>query len=306
MIRNSELAVLGVLERGDTIADVAAKLDRGESHVSRTVSDLEKKELVRTERDGRYKRVYPSDARAVELYQDLVRQHSHVDFPELLGGVALEVLYYFDRPSSVSELAERSGNYRNTVNRVLKHLRERGIVGTDGGEYRFNADFGRLHEFARALAHHRNRRRLEKVAPNGTILWESADEFLAQTETEVTTPNFLETGPARFSDYGLQLLLTGHRHYFYSDSLEELSPADLCCHTLLIDDDTRHRSYCLLLLRVADIDEGELRTRAEKYGLEETVDALLQYLETKGDTEDETLPEWSEFTDLAAEYEVNV
>jgi predicted transcriptional regulator len=177
---------------------VATKVNRDESHASRTVSDLEEKGFVRTERDGRYKRVNPSDARAVELYQDLVRQHAHVDFPELLGGVALEVLYYFDRPRSVSELAERSGNYRNTVNRVLKRLQERGIVGTDGGEYRFNADFGRLHEFARALDHHCNRRRLKKVAPNGTILWESADEFLAQTETEVTTPNFLERGRRDF------------------------------------------------------------------------------------------------------------
>jgi predicted transcriptional regulator len=98
VIRNSELAVLGVLERGDTITDVAAKVDRDESHVSRTVSDLEEKGFVRTERDGRYKRVNPSDARAVELYQDLVRHHDHVDFPELLGGVALEVLLL--RPST--------------------------------------------------------------------------------------------------------------------------------------------------------------------------------------------------------------
>jgi len=36
--------------------------------------------LVYTERDGRRKRVVPSDARAVELYRDLVRQHSHIEF----------------------------------------------------------------------------------------------------------------------------------------------------------------------------------------------------------------------------------
>jgi len=110
---------------------------------SRAVADLVDKGLVYTERDGRRKRVVPSDARAVELYQDLVRQHSHIEFPELLTGKAIEVLYYLDQPRTVAEMADRSDNYRNTVNRVLKRIRDRGLVGTDDGHYDFNADFNR-------------------------------------------------------------------------------------------------------------------------------------------------------------------
>jgi len=78
------------------------KLDHSESYLSRAVADLVEKGVVYTERDGRRKRVVPSDARAVERYQDLVRQHSHIDFPELLTGKALEVLYYLDQPRTVS------------------------------------------------------------------------------------------------------------------------------------------------------------------------------------------------------------
>jgi len=51
---------------------------------------------------------------------DLVHQHSHIEFPGLLTGKAHEVLYYLDRPRTVAEIADRSDNYRNTVNRVLK------------------------------------------------------------------------------------------------------------------------------------------------------------------------------------------
>jgi len=153
------------------------KLDHSESYFSRVVTDLVEKGLVYTERDGRRKRVVPSDARAVELYQDLVRQHSRIDFPELLTGKALEVLYCLDQPRTVSEIADRSDNYRNTVNRVLKRFRDRGLVETDDGYYEFNADFD--HEFARGLAHHLHRQRLEAVAPKGTILWEDFHEFLA-------------------------------------------------------------------------------------------------------------------------------
>jgi len=304
VLRRIELEVLATVDPGDTISELATKLDHSESYLSRAVGDLVEKGLVYTERDGRRKRVVPSDARAIELYRDLVRQHSHIEFPELLTGKALEVLYYLDQPRTVSEIADRSGNYRNTVNRVLKRFRDRGLVGTDDGRYDFNADFDRLHEFARELAHHLHHQRLEAVAAKGTILWEDYDEFLAQTETEIGAGEYHETGLARFAAFDLQFLLTGHRYYIYSEDLDAVSPAELCCHTLLIDDGSRHRSYCLLLLSHVDVDEADLRAQAAKYGFEDEIDALLRYLETHGEVDDDRLPEWNEFQQLAADYEV--
>jgi predicted transcriptional regulator len=306
VLRRIELEVLATVERGDTVSELATKLNHSESYLSRAVTDLAEKSLLYTERDGRRKRVVPSDARAVELYQDLVRQYPHIEFPELLTGKCLEVLYHLDQPRTVADLAARSDNYRNTVNRVLKRLRDRGLVGTTDSQYQFNGDFDRLHDFARELAHHLHRRRLESVAPNGSILWEAHDEFLAQTETDVNADGFHETGLARFAAFGLQFLLTSHRYYFYSEDLDAVSPAELCCHTLLIDDDSRHRSYCLLLLSTVDIDEDDLRERAVKYGLEDEIDALLRYLDTRGAAESTRLPEWSAFQELAADYEVTL
>jgi DNA-binding MarR family transcriptional regulator len=306
VLRRIELEVLATVERGDTISELATKLDHSESYLSRAVTDLVEKGLLYAKRDGRRKRVVSSDARAVELYQSLVRQHPHIEFPELLTGKALEVLYYFDQPRTVADLAAQSDNYRNTVNRVLKRLRDRGLVGTTDGHYRFNGDFDRLHEFARELTHHLHRQRLESVAPNGTILWEAHEEFLAQTETIIDAEEFHETGLARFAAFDLQFLLTSHRYYFYSEEIDAVSPAELCCHTLLIDGDVRHRSYCLLLLSHVDVEADALRERAAKYGLGDEVDTLLQYLASQGAIEENRLPAWSEFQELAADYEVNV
>ncbi|MGQ4557506.1 MarR family transcriptional regulator [Halobellus sp. GM3] len=306
MLRRIELKVLATVDRGDTISELAAKLDHSESYLSRAVAGLVEKGLVYTERDGRRKRVVPSDARSVERYQDLVRQYSHIDFPELLTGKALEVLYYLDQPRTVSEIANRSDNYRNTVNRVLKRFRDRGLVGTVDGHYEFNADFDRLHEFARELTHHLHRQRLKAVVPKGTTLWEDYDEFLAQTETEIDAEAFHETGLARFAAYDIQFLLTDHRYYVYSEDLEAVSPAELCCHTLLIDDGSRYRSYCLLLLSHVDVDEDDLRTQAAKYDLGDEIDASLRYLETHSEVDDAQLPEWSDFQQLAADYEVRL
>ena len=306
VLRRIELEVLGTADSGDTISELAAKLDYSESYLSRVVSELDEKGLIHTKQVGRQKRIVPSDARAVERYRNLVMQHSHIEFPDLLTGKALEVLYYLDQPRTVSEIADRSDNYRNTVNRVLKRFRDRGLVGVEDGRYNFNADFDRLHEFARALAHHLHREQLEAVAPKGTILWEDYDGFLAKTETEIDAAGFHETGLARFAAFDLQFLLTGHRYYFYSEELEAVSPAELCCHTLLIDDGSRHRSYCLLLLSHVDVAEEALRAQAAKYGLEDEIDALLRYLETHGEVDDDRLPEWDEFQELAADYEVQL
>jgi hypothetical protein len=93
-------------------------------------------------------------------------------------------------------------------------------------------------------------------------------------------------------------------YYVYSEDLEAVSPAELCCHTLLIGDGSRHRSYCLLLLSHVDVDEEDLREQAVKYGLEDEIDALLRYLETHGEVDDERLLKWDELQELAADYEV--
>ena len=306
MLRRIELEVLANVDRGDTVTELATKLDHSESYLSRAVTDLLEKGLLYAEREGRQKRVFPSDARAVEVFQSLVRQHNHIDFPELLTGKTLEVLYYLDEPRTVADLAARSDNYRNTVNRVLTHLRDRGLVGKTDSHYQFNGDFDRLHEFACEIVHHLHRQRLEAVAPQGAILWEDYNEFLAQTETEIDAGEFHETGLARFAAFDLQFLLTDNRYYVYSEEIDAVSPAELCCHLLLIDDDTRHRSYCLLLLSHVDVDKSVLRAQARTYGLEDEIDTLLRYLETRGGGDDDRLPEWSEFQELAADYEVNL
>lgn len=175
-----------LVDRGDTISELATKLDHSESYLSRAVSDLVDKGLAYTELDGRGKRIVPSDARAVDFYQDLVRQYFHIDFPELLTGKALEVLYYLDQPRTVSEIADWSDNYHNTVNGVLKRFRDRSLVETVDGHYKFNADFDHLHEFARELTPYVYRYRFEVVVPNGTILWKDYDEFFAQAETSIS------------------------------------------------------------------------------------------------------------------------
>ncbi|WP_442905045.1 hypothetical protein [Haloarcula sp. CGMCC 1.2071] len=77
-----------------------------------------------------------------------------------------------------------------------------------------------------------------------------------------------------------------------------------CYHVFMIDDGSRHRSYCLLLLSRVDTHEADHREQAAKYGLEAEIDALLRYLETHGEVDDDWLSEWDEYQELAVDYEM--
>lgn len=139
-----------------------------------------------------------------------------------------------------------------------------------------------------------------------TILWESLDECLVQTDEVVDDAAFLPTGPEWFQAYNLPLLARRRRCYLHPEEKLDLSAVDYCCHVLVIDDGTRSLSACLLLLSTVDVDRDELGRLAERYGVERPVAELLRYLETDGDERAARLPTWDEFRALAAEYEVTI
>lgn len=306
MYSEAELRVLASAQGEPTVSALAEELDRSVNYVSELVGRMEAKGLVHTTRSGKAKHVHRSSARAIELYDRFVQRYPHIPFPELLGGATLRVLYHLDSPESPITLAKKAGVHRSTVYRSLSPLQHRGIVYRDDGRFALNDEFEKLATLAREFAHHRTRNRIEEHTDTYTILWESLDEFLVQTDELIRTSAFHMTGPERFQAHGLPLLARERRYYLYSESTDEISPEELCCHMLIIGDDTRSRSYCLLLLSEVDIDRHELLDVAATYGVVDDVEALLEYLDTEGKTRTETLPTWNEFHDLADEYEVTV
>jgi DNA-binding MarR family transcriptional regulator len=306
MLTEAELRALITLHGELTVSELAARLDRSLSYTSELVERLESTGLIETTREGKTKQLRLSDAKGLELLDRFSQQYPHITFPALLAGATLRVLYFLDRPRSATALAANAGVHRSTVHRTLSPLQNRGLVYRTDDNFALNEEFEQLSDLARELAHHHHRQQVEHHTDTYTILWESLDEFLVQTAYEITAENFVPTGPDRFQEYDLPLLARDHRYYLYSDIEITLSPAVLCCHMLVIDSGTRSHSYCLLLLTHSEMDSEELRTQAEKYGVEALVEDLLAYLDTNGDHRTSTLPRWDEFRDLAAEYGVAV
>jgi len=307
MLTEGELRALGTLHGEQTVSELAAGLDRSLSYTSELVERLETAGLVETRRDGKSKQIRPSDAKPLELFTGLTRRHSHIDWAVLLSGSTLRVCYYLETPRTGTDLANLADVHRSTVHRSLAPLQHRGIVyQTDDNAYALNEEFEQLSVFARELAHHIHRQTVEAQTDTYTILWESLDEFLVQTDSEIDNEDFTPTGPDQFQRYDLPLLARERRYYFYSETTSTLSAETLCCHMLVIDSGARVRSYCLLLLSHVDIDRDELRAQALTYDVDEIIEELYTYLDTDGEQRAVRLPEWEDFQELAAEYGVSI
>lgn len=316
MLGKSQLQLLSYLidesEREVPISTLADQLDWSAGHASRVVSELETVGCLRTRDGGRRKLVTLADIEPVEQLEALVTEYSHVDFPELIAGSGLRLLYYLDHARTASELAEASDISRATVYRRLDDLQLVGIVGKSKSQYHLNEPFSALSSIARGLAHHEHRREAERYADSVRMLWETSEEYLFACGNTISADGFYLTGPLLFAEFDIPLLTRDRRHYFRSDRITSVSPADLVCHTLLIDHGSRYRTYCLLLMKSEGIGRTALRECAEHYNPEAALDVvaiseeLSEYLETEGAVTTDRLPSWEDFKRTAADYEINV
>ena len=316
MLSESELTVLSYLS---TAADesliqreLADELDWDPGHTSRIVSSLvESGLLVRKQQNGRYS-VSLSIAEPAERFADIAREFPHVDFPEILAGSTLQLLYHLNGERTAAELTEWTDVSRATVYRRLKRLQNVGIITKRDSRFALTSQFKGLAAFARSLVHHMHRQEARNYANSIRLIWTDVDEYLFSCRSDVMASFFHQTGPAALNEYGVALLTREEQYYFRSEDRTDLTPEDLVCHLLLIDDGARYRSYCLLLMAACEINADELTQTADRYereaelNLSKIVQALSEYLESNGAVSMEKLPEWDTFKSTAADYDISV
>jgi len=308
MIGTKELRILSALDSPKDRQELSAELEYQDATVSEAFGSLEPLGLITRERVGTRSIAKPSNARCVELFQSLTTSNPHIDFPDLLTPSLLNVLYYLssEDPWTATELAERTGHSRATIYRNLRVLTNRAMATKEHSQYRLREEFEELHTFAYELRHHLHRVTIKRAVGSGTIVWESHTEFLVRTDTTIEDSNYHRTGLDAFVEYGLQFFTTSEQYYFYSKERESLAPEDLVCHLLLIENDSRHRKYALLLVVDEELPDDDLQDSASYYGIEDIVMELVEFLRTEGEIASDDTPQWEEFETLASEYEVDL
>jgi len=281
-------------------------------HTSRIVSKLAERGLVRREQQhGRYE-VALSNAEPSIRFADLVREFPHVDFSALLSGSTIKLLFHLDEERTAAALAERAGVSRATVYRRLNQLQNVGMVTKRDARFAVTSQFEEVVAFALSLVSHLHRQEAAEHTSGVRLIWTDVDEYLIRCQTSISLASFHETGPKALDQYGIPLLTRDEHYYFRSQDRSSLTPADLVCQLLLIDDGARYRSYCLLLITAQEIDGETLTQTAERYDrvadidLQNITQELCTYLESNGAESSEKLPDWNEFKSTAADYDISV
>jgi hypothetical protein len=128
----------------------------------------------------------------------------------------------------------------------------------------------------------------------------------ADPEALEAAPDWQLTGLARFAEYGLQFFLAGEPAFWYAPE-SELTPAQVVCHTLVLDRGSRRVSYAMLLIDHLDIGQETLTETAQWYDVESTVTAMYRPLQGEFDASAESpviIPSEAEFMALKEQYGV--
>ncbi|MFK5604656.1 helix-turn-helix domain-containing protein [Haloferax volcanii] len=315
MLSKTGIAVLDALSSGReaTARELAADTGNSRKQVYRVVDEMIEAGLVRETRGHHNLRVVrATDDPVVEAYRRLASKLGHVAWPELLSPATVRVCWFLDEPRRVTAIADRLGITRQAVHKALSPLKNRAMLAPSGPEYALADDLRPLLEFARALVAHEHRVRVRALAPSATVEWCDPKRALVRvhdpedTDTLQSAENWELTGLARFRAYGLRFFLAGEPAFWYAPD-EPLTPAEVVCHTLVLDADSRRASYALLLIEQKRIDREALTETATWYGVEQTISQMYAFLDEGVDADDEggvRLPSPGEYAALKDQYGV--
>jgi len=315
MITKAGLAVIDTLSTGRemTSEELARETDYSQAHLYEVLNELLAKGLLaETRGPNNQRRVCVTDHPVIEAYRTLRSKLGHVEWVDLLSPATLRVCWYLDEPRRVTAIAERLGITRQGVHNALSPLKHRAMLSPSGPEYALSEDLSPLLAFSRSLVRRKHRSQARAVAPSATIEWCDPKRSLIRVQTSADTEALLEdpdwrlTGLGQFEEYGLQFFLAGEPVFWYAPD-EELTPAEVVCHTLILDSGSRRVSYSMLLIEKLDIDRDTLIETAKWYDLESTVAAMYRPLENELDNSEDLpvyLPSESEYTALKEQYGV--
>jgi len=315
MLTKAGLAVIDALHTGReaTAADLAADTEYSQAHLYDVLDELLEAGLLDEHRGPNNQRIVRvTNHPIVEAYRTLQSDLGHVEWADLLSPGTLRVCWYLDEPRRVAEIAERLDRTRQAVHKALSPLKHRAMLSPAGPEYALSEEVAPLLAFARAVVVHEHRSRVRALAPSAVVEWCDPTRALVRVQTSEDTNALKDasewqlTGLAQFSEYGLQFFLGGEPAFWYAPDAD-LSPAEVVCHTLVLDSGSRRVSYAMLLIEQVGIDQATVLDTAQWYDLESTVTTMYRPLQGTFDTAAESpvvLPSEAEYTALKEQYGV--
>lgn len=286
MLTRAGIAVIDALSSGRdaTPADLADETGYSQAHMYEVLDELRTAGLLDEARGpNNLRRVQLATHPVIEAYRTLRSTLSHIPWAEILTPANLRVCWFLDEPRRLAEIADRLDVTRQAVHNAISPLKHRAMLAPAGPEYALHDELSPLLAFAEAVVTAEHRSRTRTIAPSATVEWCDPKRALVRIQTAADTDAlqrasaWRRTGLAKYGDYGLQFFLASEPAFWYAPD-EELDPADVVCHTLLLESGPRRVSYSMLVIETCDIHQETLTDLATWYDLEPVVTAMYRAL----------------------------
>lgn len=96
----------------------------------------------------------------------------------------LQVSWFLDRPTTVSEIEQRLILRRRRIYQLLEQLQSRGFISKNEKQYAFTERQQGLAQFAKAVIKYEHRYRIHSQLPRATMVWTGPHEVLITVEDE--------------------------------------------------------------------------------------------------------------------------
>ena len=313
MLLKSEFTIIDALHDGrkSTPKTLANETHLSRSTVYRAVDSLVDANLVKNHNPGGRRHQLSLTTNPVnEQYRHLKATQGHVEWADLLSPSAVRVLWCLLENRDISEVSSRLNITRQACHQAMKPFKRRSMINSYGPRYRLISGIKPLHSVVRELVIHGHRVRARREAPSATIAWSDPTQSIIRIETQHDTEALLSddqwelTGLARFRDYGLDFGIPGEPQFAYG--VGNIEPAELVCHTLVLNQDSRRIAYSMLLIEKCGISLSDIRDTAEWFGIDDILQKMFHALAgTFPRFPDHSFPSEQEYNELKTMYGMN-
>jgi DNA-binding MarR family transcriptional regulator len=295
-----------VARENHSLSSLMESLTIKPSRLSYNLKKLDQKGIIlfKKKADRSRKYIYFADSKHASLLRELLVTYNHIKWESILADLGIEFLF---------QTLDHSVNVFRNISKVtswryFRNFSALGIITFGQRGYSINPRFSILEDFLIEYQRFLMNTLVRSISERAIILWQKDFECLVQApkNSPVSQKNFMKTATSGLDAFGVHIF-SEYDTYFYSKEKKNLRVEDVILHTLLIErDSVRYVTYGLLLLskELEKIDKEYLFKEAQRFGLGLQVNAMLQFLETKGARTGLTLPTWAEFIDKAREYGV--
>jgi hypothetical protein len=267
---------------------------------------IKQRNLAETSDDNSRKSFFFQETPHAFLIKDLLKKYAHIKWEDLLSGRGIDVLFQI----STGCPTIRESMSRVTFWRYSMNLMSLGIVIGYGDNLKINERFDLLRSFLEEYQIHVIRTIIDSLSAKAVILWRKDFECLIRVPNtlKIAQKGFTKTATSSMQDYGIQLI-SDSDVYSFSKRKTGIRLEDVILHTLLIESgNVRNTIYALLLLKKEfnQVNKSYLLKLAIWYDVGLQINAMLEFLRTRGNHTGAGLPTWQEFVQKAMEYTVDV